>query len=193
MSSLVNPSCREHVMLLYDNDDQRNKVAVKCINEGLKRGQLAVYASVNASDASYMTKVSSKITNYKENMDRGNLLVLSLEPFYKRALTGDLEPFKDFKALLEEVVKERTVAGRSEEVVVVADCADNLSKNKKFDECVYVERWWYGTHFEWQKNNLKITIICPHPKSVLDKNLFVHHKQQISRQHSLTVMAHQVK
>jgi hypothetical protein len=176
-------------MLLYDNDYERNEVAVNYINEALKNSQLVVYASVDADDASYMTKVSSKIMNYKENMEHGDLLVLSLKPFYKRALTGDLEAFKDFKELLEEIVQERTLAGRKNEVLIVADCADNLSRNEKFDECVYVEIWWQSTHLEWQKNGLNITVICPHPRSILEKNPFVQQKQRISRQHSLTVTA----
>ena len=189
MSNLVNPSCHEHVMLLYDNEDQRNEVAINYINEGLRKEQLAIYASVNASDASRMSKILPKIADYEEKKNQGNLLILSLRPFYTRALTGDLEPFKDLKALLEEIVKERIAAGKSGEVVVVADCADYLSRNEKFDECAYVERWWQDTHFEWVRNNLEITVICPHPSSVLDKNHFVHHKKLISRQHSLTISA----
>jgi hypothetical protein len=189
MPSLVNPSCHEHVMLIYDNDDERNETAIDYINEGLRRGQLAVYASVNASDPAHMSKILPKIKDYKENVNLGNLLILGLASFYKRALNGDLEPFRDFKALIEEIVKERIATGRSDEVVIVADCADNLSRNEKFDECVYVERWWHDAHIEWQKNNLKITVICPHPGSVLNRNPFVPLKQQISRQHSLTLMA----
>jgi hypothetical protein len=187
MSSLVNPSCREHVMLLYDNDYERNEVAVNYINEALKNSQLVVYASVDADDASYMTKVSSKIMNYKENMEHGDLLVLSLKPFYKRALTGDLEAFKDFKELLEEIVQERTLAGRKNEVLIVADCADNLSREKLFDEDLFVERWWQNTHLEWLEKDLKITIICPHPSEVLEDKLFANHKQKISSQHSMTL------
>ncbi|WP_148680941.1 MEDS domain-containing protein [Candidatus Nitrososphaera gargensis] len=186
MSSLVDPSCREHVILLYDSDDERNEVAINYINEGIRKGQLAVYASVNASDKMFMSKISSKIVGYDDNVNNGNLLILSLKPFYERALNGDLEPFKDFKALLEEIVNERIAAGKSGEVIVVADCADNLSRNEKFDECVYVERWWQETHLEWQKNNQKITVICPHPNSVLNKHS---HKERISRQHSLTITA----
>jgi hypothetical protein len=173
-------------MLLYDNNDERNETAINYINEGLKNAQLAVYASVNASDAIHMSKISSKITDYKENVDKGNLLILSLRIFYNRALDGDLEPFKDFKALLEEIVQERIANGKSGEVIVVADCADNLSKNEKFDECVFVERWWQNTHFEWQKNRQKITVICPHPNSILNKNS---NKERISRQHSITITA----
>jgi hypothetical protein len=179
-------SSHEHVMLLYDSDIERNQFATDRINEGLRRGQLAVYASVNASDKSYMSKVLPRITNYKENINQGNLLVLSQRRFYDRALSGDLEPFKDFKALLEEIVKERVAAGKSGEVIVVADCADNLSRNEKFDECVYVERWWQDTHFEWQKNGQKITVICPHPNLILKQNS---HKRRISKQHSLTLTA----
>jgi CRISPR/Cas system-associated endoribonuclease Cas2 len=186
MTSLVNPSCCEHIIMLYNNDDERNEVAIKYINEGLKKGQLAVYASVDASDTSYISERLSKITKYKENMNKGNLLVFSLEAFYYRALDGDLEPFKDFKALLEEIVKERIAAGKSHEVIVVADCADNLSRRKKFDECIHVERWWQNTHFEWLRNNQKITVVCPHPNLILTQNSY---KRQISNQHSLILTA----
>ena len=186
MTSLVNPSCCEHIIMLYNNDDERNGVAINYINEGLKKGQLAVYASVDASDTSYISKILSKITKYKENMNKGNLLVLSLKALYYRALDGDLEPFKDFKALLEEIVKERIAAGKSHEVIIVADCADNLSRRKKFDECIHVERWWQNTHFEWLRNNQKITVVCPHPNLILTQNSY---KRQITNHHSLIITA----
>lgn len=187
MSGLLNPSYHEHVMLLYDYEEQRDKIAIDYINEGLSKGQLAVYASVYASDALHMSKILPRITDHEQNINHGNLLILSLGRFYKRALAGDLEPFRDLRALLEEIVRERTAAGRSGEVVVVADCADTLSRNEEFDECVYVERWWQDAHLAWQENNSKITVICPHPRSVLERNPFVHYKQLISRQHSLTI------
>lgn len=180
------PSSYEHVMLLYDSDNERNQFAIDYINEGLRRGRLAVYASVYASDKSYTSKVLTRIANFKENIDQGNLLVLGLRRFYDRASSGDLEPFRDFKALLEQIVKERIAAGKSSEVIVVADCADNLSRNKKFDECVYLERWWQDTHFEWQKNGQKITVICPHPNLILKQNS---HERRISKQHTLTLTA----
>jgi hypothetical protein len=187
MPNLLKKSCGEHILFLYDTIDARDKATLKYINEALKNSQLVVYASVDADDASYMTKVSSKIMNYKENMEHGDLLVLSLKPFYKRALTGDLEAFKDFKELLEEIVQERTLAGRKNEVLIVADCADNLSREKLFDEDLFVERWWQNTHLEWLEKDLKITIICPHPSEVLEDKLFANHKQKISSQHSMTL------
>jgi hypothetical protein len=134
-----------------------------------------------------MSGISSKIRGYKKNINNGNLLVLKLRTFYERALSGDLEAFKDFKALLEEIVRERTVSGKSDEVLVVADCADNLSRNKMFDESLFVERWWQNTHLEWVEKNLKVTIVCPHPSSVLEDELFAQHKREISTQHSITL------
>jgi hypothetical protein len=189
MPNLLKKSCGEHILFLYDTIDARDKATLKYINEALKNSQLVVYASVDADDASYMTKVSSKIIGFKKNINQGNLLIMRLRLFYERVLSGDLEAFKDFKELLEEIVQERTLAGRKNEVLIVADCADNLSRNEKFDECVYVEIWWQSTHLEWQKNGLNITVICPHPRSILEKNPFVQQKQRISRQHSLTVTA----
>jgi hypothetical protein len=174
-------------MFLYDSIDARNKAALKYINDGLKNSQLVVYASVDADDASHMSEISSKIRDYKKNIRNGNLLILKLRMFYERALSGDLEAFKDFKTLLEEMLQERTVSGGTGEVLVVADCADNLSRNRMFDECLFVERWWQNTHLEWLEKNLKITIVCPHPGSVLEDELFAHRKREISSQHSMTL------
>lgn len=187
MPNLVKRSSCEHIMFLYDSVEARNKAAIKYINEGLKNSQLVVYASVDADDASHMSEISSKIRSYKKNINNGNLLVVKLRTFYERSLSGDLEAFKDFKTMLEEIVLERIVSGGTDEVLVVADCADNLSRNKMFDETLFVERWWQNTHLEWLEKNLKITIICPHPSSVLEDELFADHKQKISSQHSMTL------
>ena len=188
ISNLVSP-CHEHVMLLYQNDKERNEIAISYINDGLKRGKLAIYASVEAHNTLHILKLSSRITGYADNVRNGNLFIVTLKIFYERALAGDLEPFRDFKLLVEEILRERIASGRSGEAVVVADCADSLSRDEKFDECIYVERWWQDTYSEWQENKLKITVICPHPSSILDKNTFVRYKQQIARQHSLIVAA----
>jgi hypothetical protein len=103
MSSLLNPSRHEHVMLLYQNDNERNEIAINYINEGLRRDQLAIYASADAHDPSHTLKLSSKITDYRDNIKNGNLFIVKLKTFYEQALTGDLELFRDFKLLVEEI------------------------------------------------------------------------------------------
>ncbi len=49
--SLLNASSKEHVMLLYNSQDECNQAAIACINDGLREGQFCVYASVNAYDS----------------------------------------------------------------------------------------------------------------------------------------------
>lgn len=68
MSNLMSPSYREHVMLLYNSDDERNSAAADYINEGLADGQLCVYASVGALDRTskwHNSRISPKITDYE--------------------------------------------------------------------------------------------------------------------------------
>ncbi len=174
-------------MFLYDSIGARDKAALRYINDGLKNSRLVIYASVDADDASHISKISSKIKDYGKHINQGNLLILKLRTFYERALSGDLEAFKDFKELIEEIVRERAASGRTDEVLIVADCADELSRNKMFDESLFVERWWQNTYLGWLEDDLKITIICPHPSSVLENELFARHKHEISSQHSMTL------
>lgn len=176
-------------MLLYNADDDRNDAAVNYINEALKKGQLAVYASVNAKDAVHMDKICSKITDYDGHIEQGDLMVVRLGSFYERALIGNLEPFEDLKAILEGILIERINVGKIPEAIVVADCADMLSRNEKFDECIFVERWWHNTHSEWVDKNVRINVVCPHPSTVLRQEPFLVQEHQIARLHSLTVAA----
>lgn len=60
----MSPSYREHVMLFYSSDDERNAASVDYINEGLAGGQLCVYASVGAFDRAskwHTSRISPKI------------------------------------------------------------------------------------------------------------------------------------
>lgn len=189
MSKQVNSSSARHVMLLYETDDARLESVTSYITDALAKDDLAVYASVHADNALHISKITSKIANYNVNIEQGNLLILNIKNFYSRALAGDLEPFKDLKAFLEEMIRERIAAGKSGRIVVVADCADNLSKNKRFEECVYIERWWQDSYLEWSGKELKITVVCPHPSVILGKERYAQEKHQISHQHSLTVTA----
>lgn len=179
----------QHLMLLYSTDETRNEAAIDYINQALRQGQFAVYASVDAKDTLHMNKIASKIIDYKGNIERGHLLLVRLYSFYERALTGDLAPFDDLKAIIEEIIKERIAAGKTAKAVVVADCADMLSRNEKYDECLLVERWWQNTHSAWQEKNIEITIVCPHSSNMIEQMSIVQHRRQLSRLHSLTVSA----
>jgi CheY-like chemotaxis protein len=182
MTGVPNPSSRgQHVMLLYDINSNRDVAAINYINQGLAENQLCIYASVNAYDTSHLSKISTRIKNYEENIDERNLIIVNLKPFYDSALVGDLTPFEEFKVQLQQELKDR-------DILIVADCADNLFRNKHFDQCELVEKWWQENYIEWRKlRQNHITIICPHSGSLLSKHPFDYHKHQISHNHTLTI------
>jgi hypothetical protein len=96
-STLTNVPSSEHVMVLYNNDDDRNNAAVNYINDRLKKGFYCIYASVGAYDSessSSISNLSPAIDNYKENIESGELRIIDFKPYYKSALNADFRPFK---------------------------------------------------------------------------------------------------
>jgi hypothetical protein len=67
-------------VLLYENNSERDLATIDYINQGLKEDRLCIYASVNAYDRSNLYKILSKIKDYKENIKKGNLLIINLKP-----------------------------------------------------------------------------------------------------------------
>jgi hypothetical protein len=95
-------------MLLYDNNSNRDIASINYINQGLEQKLLCIYASVNTYNTSHLTKISSQIKDYEENVRKRNLLIVNLKPFYDSALAKDLTPFEEFsynKNLKIEMVK----------------------------------------------------------------------------------------
>ena len=137
-SHITNIPLNEHIMLLYSSDDERNNAAINYINNGLKNGHQCIYASINAYDSessSNISNLSSKINNYKENIESGELLIVNLKPFYESAQHGDLSPFKKLKAKLEQTQRQRISEGKKDAILAFADAACFLSHNRQFMEC----------------------------------------------------------
>ncbi|MDQ3888584.1 MAG: hypothetical protein M3251_04850 [Thermoproteota archaeon] len=175
----------QHAMLLYSNDE--DNAAAKYVNEGLKRGYLTVYVPINNDGTSHLSKIVSEIINYKDNVNRGNLLTLGIRSFYNSALAGNMQPFEEFKIMLEEAIKERITSEKNDEVIFVSGIAGTLATNQKFDESINAEKWWQKTHSEWLQKGLKVSMICLHPRPISDKNQFMHYKQAISSLHDITL------
>ena len=131
-------------MFLYDNNSNRDIASINYINQGLEQKLLCIYASVNAYNTSHLTKISSQIKDYEENVRKRNLLIVNLKPFYDSALAKDLTPFEEFKMQLQQELKDRDGKG----VLIIADCADNLFRNKHFDQCNLVEKWWQDIYIK---------------------------------------------
>jgi CheY-like chemotaxis protein len=174
-------------MLLCNNQDEYDSAAIDSINEGLEAGQLCIYASVFNGDKSHLSRISSKIANYLENIKKGNLVIIDFLPFYESAKLSNLTPFRQLKKRIEELLHKRLSEGKSDKVLIFAEAAGFLSEHCHFDKSIELESWWNDAHFEWLKNKLNITILCPHSATVLNKYSNLYAKSQISNTHSLTL------
>ncbi len=174
-------------MLLYNNQDECDSAAIDSLNEGLKAGQLCIYASVFNGDKSHLSRISSKITDYLENIEKGNLVIVDFLPFYESAKASNLAPFKHLKERIEELLHKRISEGKDDKALIFAEAAGFLSEHCHFDKSTELESWWNDAHFEWLKKKLNITVICPHPATVLNEESNLSAKNQISNVHSLTL------
>ncbi|MGC1930367.1 MAG: HAMP domain-containing sensor histidine kinase, partial [Candidatus Nitrosopolaris sp.] len=181
-----------HVMLLYNDYSERELASINYINQGLREKQLCIYASVDAYNTSHLSKISRQIKDYEENIIKRNLIILNLKPFYDSALAGDLTPFEEFYIQLQEELKLNGKNG----VLIVADCADNLFRDKHFDQCNIVEKCWQEVYIKWiqqqektrgQDQNHIINVICPHSGSLLRSHPFDQHKHHLSHNHSIII------
>ena len=188
---LTNIPSNEHIMLLYSSDDERNNAAVNYINNGLKSGYHSMYASITANDSknsSNISNLSSKIYNYKENIESGELKIVNFKPYYESALNVDFRPFKKLKKELEETLNHRKSEGKKDAILVFADAACFLSQNKHFDECEILEWWWNETTTEWRQNNQNITVVCPLPGLVINNPILsLETKGRLNKMHTITI------
>jgi CheY-like chemotaxis protein len=173
-------------MLLYGKDEDRTEAATHWINQALEEEQLCIYASVYAFDTlniSSITNLSTKIKNYQEHVDNNNLQIINFRPYYESALGRNLVLFQNLKANLEKLLRDLVVKGKKDKIIVFADAACCLCENRSFGESEILEKWWQQVHNEWVKNNYHITVICPHPHLILQREQDT--KSKIANLHDL--------
>ena len=159
----------EHIMLLYEDKKKRNNFIIDIINEGLKNGCLCIYASVNLDNSkgiSLIDVLSSRIINYEENVQNGNLQFINFKPYYESALERDFTLFEKLKTDLECLLNKRLSEGKKDKILVFSDAACTLSETRNFDECIELEKWGQDVNLDWGRNNKNITVVCPHPNNV---------------------------
>jgi CheY-like chemotaxis protein len=189
-SLVTNIPSNEHIMLLYSSDDARNNAAINYINNGLKSGYQCIYASINANDSqssSSIANLSSKIDNYKENIENGELQIVDFKAYYESALHGDLSSFNKLKVQWEKTQRQRIAEGKKDTILAFADAACFLSHNKHFEECEVLEQWWHNTTNEWAQSKRNITVICPHPGLVLNDYILSDTKRRLNGMHTITI------
>ena len=128
--------------MLLCRGDEENAVT-KYVSEALRKGYLTVYIPLignnnNNNNSSHLLEITlSESIDYKEKMNRGNLLTFDTGTFYNFSLAGNLQPFEELKVLIEEAIEEKRVLSKKNEVneeeeevivVVVAGVAAELNR-----------------------------------------------------------------
>ena len=67
-NGLLRLSDRQNLMLLYDDEQDRNSAEIECLSHALEAGQFCVYATVDAHETGFTDRLASKITNYEERV-----------------------------------------------------------------------------------------------------------------------------
>jgi CRISPR/Cas system-associated protein endoribonuclease Cas2 len=173
---IENPPNKGHVAVLYVTEDYRDSLIASYINEGLKRRQLCVYASIHSRNEEHLRKNKSRIINFEDNTKNENLLIINLSSYYVAALTNDLNPFDK---LIENLV-QRTKERHDKHVRIVADCAPFLCQNRHFDEGVELERWWHQRPIEG-------SYFCPYRKSTIDTSPYDYHRYRVFANHDFII------
>jgi hypothetical protein len=96
-------------MLLCEDEEQHAQSAAEWINHGLEEGQHCIYASVypfNQLHQSSISRISTKIKNYKHHLDNNSLQIIDFEPSYQSALAGNLTLFKNLKKSRENISRK---------------------------------------------------------------------------------------
>lgn len=154
---LLDPPGGSHIALVYSRPEERDALVADYINEGLRKGELCVYASVLVRDAQYVENaIAPRIEDYDKKVKDGSLLVVDLAPSYLYAMMGDVKPLDDMKRLF----AQRIQLSKSKFFRFAGDAAGALFENGEFDPCTQIEQWW-------ERNLGEGVCFCPYPKTSL--------------------------
>ncbi len=176
-SEIVRSLAAEHIILLYHHECDRDDAVIRYINEGLKRNQLCMFATVNI-DEKIIAKMMTEIIDYEENVKKGNLLMKALKPFNSAPVRFNLSQFEDIKRQLDDM----RIGRNDKRIRFVGDFLGFLFETKKFDECKFLEEWWQVKPFEG-------SYVCLYHDSILNEYPFSEHKDRIFHSHDKVILA----
>lgn len=185
---LINPSSKMHILLLYKNDNELDKAISTYINEGLKKGQICIYGTFLPLDDQTNKEFISSINNYKENVENGKLILIDLSSYYINAMIGNFEPFEQ---IIQEALDKIDKVNSNDLQINQKDKKDNsmrfagicttlLFKNKHFEECLNLEKWWH-------KKQFRGSTLCVYPKELLDQYPYDIYFSEIYHNHHIVV------
>lgn len=121
--------------MIYEKELDLDNAIATYLNEGLRRGQVCVHASVSLANEGYLENFSSRIVNYQENLENRNLKLVYLASYYVNAMVSNLESFDKLKEEIISFIK-RDKNRINKHVRVTEDCATLLLKNKHLEQCI---------------------------------------------------------
>lgn len=158
---LLSPTANAHIILIHENQFDLDTAIATYITEGLKRGQLCIYASVCLANEGYLDNFSKRITNYKENLEKGNLILVDMASHYVNAMAGNLESYYRLKEAITNI--DSKDKNRSDKFIqITGDRTTLLLKNKHIEQCIQVEQWC-------NQNPLEGSILCAYPRSLMEQ------------------------
>ena len=159
---LKNPTPNfQHILLLYEDENDLETSLQTYLNEGLDRDELCIHATVNLMNENYIKNFASQIEDYQKKRKESNLLMLNLQPYYKKALTENLEPFDKLAKLVSVKSRKNSRDGSYKQARMTMDCASMLFKNGYFEQCTNLEVWLHQKPFPG-------SYLCIYPKSMFD-------------------------
>ena len=170
-SALVDPRGNEHLLLLYGDEARRDQRVIQFINEGLKRNQLCIHATLDKNEKT-LSKMASDIIDYKNNLKNGNLLIPDITYLYEAALREDWKPFDDFAAAISSDAQSRS----DKYIRIVGGCAPFLFQNKYLKQSIVLEDWV-------QRKPFNGSMLCPLRSSLFNEDPFKNYQKVYQRCH----------
>lgn len=164
-----------HLLLLYENERKRDDMVTEFIQDGLRRGHLCVYASVNLNTEFVLT-LRSRILNFDDHISDGNLILTDLRSFQDPLLKNDLSLFEEFQAYLINKVK----FNKEKFIRITGDLMDYLMEHAHYESGMLLESWW-------EKSQFYGTNLCTCCNTLLNTTETEEIKQRIFDSHDIVI------
>lgn len=153
--------CSAHLLLHTDKNDL-NTYINRFLNEGLKRDQFCVHATVSLLDMNYIKNLVVRIENYQKYREKGNFMLLNLRPYYEKVVIGNTKYLDKLAYLILDKISKSRKDESNTKVRMTLDCGSLLVKNGYFEQCIALERWLHQKPFSGCS-------LCLYPQSLFEK------------------------
>lgn len=162
-SIFVNPSSGfQHILLLYNDKNDLNNSVNRFLNEGLRRNQICIHATVSLLDMNYIKNFVVQIENYRKNREQGNFMLLNLLPYYEKVVIGNIKYFDKLACLVLDKASKGRKNESNKDIRMTLDCGSLLVKNGYFEQCISLEGWLHQKPFSgWS--------LCLYPQYLFEK------------------------